>query len=1504
MKKTNQSSMSIIKSSLTGVGVLFCILLLSACGGGSSGGGSGGGSSSSIPNPPELSASSSTLIFGVNVAGSSAIAGSGGAPIRCSVVEELPDGLRVSVLGNGCAISGTAAAESAQSTYTLSASNQGGLSTITVTLGVIASPILVTPDDTLVFGLNVASSSTIENTGGVPTRCNIAGLPNGLDAFISGNGCTISGTATTISAQTDHTLSASNQAGTSTVTFSLRVVAPPELTTPSAAFVFAVGLTSSSIITGSGGTPVSCSVAGLPDGLETSFSDDGCAISGTATTISAQTDYTLSASNQAGTSTVTFSLRVIAPPLLITPSSPLIFGVDVEGGSVILGIGGVPISCSTVEALPIGLSASVSDTGCAISGTATTETAQSDYTLVATNQDGTSTVMFSLSVVTSPVLIQPDALIFGINVTNSITIIGRGSTPTTCSVAGLPTGLNASVLGSGCAIGGAATTATAQSDYTLIAANQDGTSTIVISLGVVVPPDLSASGDTLLFGVNVAGSSTITGTNGVPASCAITGLPTGLIVSVSGNGCVISGTATAESAPSSYTLTASNPAGVSTVVLSLSVVIPPMLEAPSDGLIFAVGVTSSSIITGSGGPSVSCSVAGLPAGLSASASGDGCTISGTATAESAPSSYTLIASNPAGISTVVLSLSVVVPPVLIIPSDELIFTVDLSSSRVIVGSGGAPISCSVMGLPTGLNVSVLGDGCAISGTATIEAMQSSYTLIASNPAGVSTITFFLSAVALPVLVKPNNALIFGVNVTGSMTISGSGGAPTVCSTAEELPSGLNVSVSGRGCAISGTAAAQSAQRDYVLEAMNQVGISTTMISLGVVVPPVLTTPSSALIFAANLGSSSIIAGSAGTPTTCSIAEALPAGLRVSVSGRGCAISGTALAASAQSSYALSANNQAGTATIQIDLGVIMPPVLTAPNQPLLFGVDLAGSIAIVGRGGAPTACSIAETLPAGLSVSVSGNGCAISGTAVAISAQSSYTLTAVNQDGTGTISIALSVVIPVDSDGDGLIDIYTLTQLHNMRYNLGGSSYKTHATDFDNAVGCPNNRCLGYELMNDLDFDTNGDGSWTRDSSGNYTLDSADSASPYFVVDESGAGGWQPIGSEGTPFNAIFDGKGYIIRHLAIRRNLSNIGFFGDIQSNSRIRNVGLVNNLSEYTGNSNDVVRVGGIAGWQEGGDIIASYATGDVIDGNSARSNVGGLVGNQLRGNIIASYATGNVYGGGGTNDVVGGLVGQQQGDNIIASYATGNADGGSGDLDRAGGLVGYQFSGSIIASYATGNADGGSGASDRAGTLTSQSRSGSRLSASYAFGSRSGERLGHNGTGLPAGVTSAADLTADNVSSVWNSAAERTLGVWNFGNSAQNPAVVFSDYDGSGSGTDYATLFAGFTTLTALISNQRASTAPQIGTAATDIQLSSTDTANHISGDIQLPAVFNSMSITWSVFYDSAPAAEQVSVDSNNLVQVNQAHRNTTRVIIVRAEDSSGNIINDYHLRIIAE
>ena len=837
------------------------------------------------------------------------------------------------------------------------------------------------------------------------------------------------------------------------------------------------------------------------------------------------------------------------------------------------------------------------------------------------------------------------------------------------------------------------------------------------------------------------------------------------------------------------------------------------------------------------------------------------------------------------------------PPVLITPSDAFIFTVDVASTNTIVGSGATPASCSIAGLPAGLTATVADNGCAISGTATTPESLSSYTLSARNDDGTATITIDLSVIDPPVLTVPSDAFVFTLDVASTNTVAGSGGTPASCSV-DGLPAGLTATVADNGCAISGTATAPSAQSSYTLSASNDNGTATITIDLSVIDPPVLTAPSDAFVFTLDVASSNTVAGSGGTPASCSIAG-LPAGLTATVAGNGCAISGTATAPSAQSSYTLSASNDNGTATITIDLSVIDPPVLTAPSDAFVFALDVASTNTVAGSGGTPASCSIAG-LPAGLTATVAGNGCAISGTATTPESLSSYTLSASNDDGTSTTTI--EILIPVDRDTNGLIELYTLTQLHNMRYSLDGSRYKTSSTDTGSALGCPNDACNGYELMNDVELDTDGDGqTWTQDSSGNYSLDSGDSAAPYFVIDSSGSGGWQPVGdSVNNAFNAIFDGNGYVIRNLAIRSELTNIGLFGVTTANAIIRNVGLVNNLSDYTGSSNGVNNVGGLVGFQNGGSITGSYATGNADGGDRNSDRVGGLVGRQDRGSITASYATGNADGDGG-QDSVGGLVGWQQSGNIVASYATGNADGGDGSDDLVGGLVGDQGSGgSITASYATGNADGGDGGFDTVGGLVGL-QFGS-ISASYSFGSAIGENAGIDGTGKPTGVTSAAGLTATNVGSSWNSANDGTLGAWDFGGGAQPPALVFNDYDGASTGTDYAALFAGYTTLTALIPNQRPASSPQIGTATTDIQLNDGDTANSISGNIDLPTAFNGENLTWSVFYDPAPTDSQVSVDNTNSVQVNAAHRSTARTFILRAVDSNSNIVNDYHLRII--
>ena len=71
---------------------------------------------------------------------------------------------------------------------------------------------------------------------------------------------------------------------------------------------------------------------------------------------------------------------------------------------------------------------------------------------------------------------------------------------------------------------------------------------------------------------------------------------------------------------------------------------------------------------------------------------------------------------------------------------------------------------------------------------------------------------------------------------------------------------------------------------------------------------------------------------------------------------------------------------------------------------------------------------------------------------------------------TETITTTLEITGQVDVDGDGLIEIYDSTMLHNMRYNLAGTSYKTTSDATGATTGCPLSACIGYELANDLDL--------------------------------------------------------------------------------------------------------------------------------------------------------------------------------------------------------------------------------------------------------------------------------------------------------------------------------------------------------------------------------------------------------------------------------------------------
>jgi len=192
----------------------------------------------------------------------------------------------------------------------------------------------------------------------------------------------------------------------------------------------------------------------------------------------------------------------------------------------------------------------------------------------------------------------------------------------------------------------------------------------------------------------------------------------------------------------------------------------------------------------------------------------------------------------------------------------------------------------------------------------------------------------------------------------------------------------------------------------------------------------------------------------------------------------------------------------------------------------------------------------------------------------------------------------------VDDDNDGLIEITSLQQLDWMRNDLAGTSQN----DGNGNVlsdGCPVGGCNGYELMADLDFDTNGD-------------DQMDASDTYFNYDRNlnGNNGWLPVGTDGTPFSAHFEGNNYRISNLYINRDASDtdetsgnaIGLFGFIDGSSvsggiKISNLVLDGALMQITGGS----ITGSLVGYSEN-LTISNVSVSGAVNGTNFTGGAGG--------------------------------------------------------------------------------------------------------------------------------------------------------------------------------------------------------------------------------------------------------------------------------------------------------
>jgi len=168
------------------------------------------------------------------------------------------------------------------------------------------------------------------------------------------------------------------------------------------------------------------------------------------------------------------------------------------------------------------------------------------------------------------------------------------------------------------------------------------------------------------------------------------------------------------------------------------------------------------------------------------------------------------------------------------------------------------------------------------------------------------------------------------------------------------------------------------------------------------------------------------------------------------------------------------------------------------------------------------------------------------------------------------------------------------------------------------------------------------------------------------------SGNWTPIGSGVNYFRGHFDGNGKKVSGLSITGSItgSYTGFFGNINNNGSVRDLGVVGTINVTGGGY-----IGGLAG-SVTGTITNCYAAVTIT---SNRDVVGGLVGS-LDGSMTNCYATGNVSG----REFVGGLAGIVQGSGVTSCFAAGNVSSSGG---AAGGFAGQIYS-NVTNCYATGN------------------------------------------------------------------------------------------------------------------------------------------------------------------------------------------------------------------------